>query len=77
MNVLDSNQVRQERVNQLDFKFSKRLSYGRSRATVSMDMFNALNVNTVLTENQTYAVWRTPLSLLQARFVKFGVQFDF
>jgi hypothetical protein len=77
VNILDFNQVRQERVNQLDLKFSKRLSYGRSRATVSMDLFNALNVNTVLTENQSYAVWRTPLSILQARFVKFGVQFDF
>ncbi len=77
VNVLASGDVRADRLNQLDFKFGKRFSHGRARTTISMDLFNSLNLSTVLTENQTYATWRTPLSLLQARFVKFGVQFDF
>ncbi len=76
-NVLAPQQVRQERINQLDFKFAKRLSYGHTRMSISMDIFNSLNMSTVLTENQTYAAFRTPTSLLQARFAKFGVQFDF
>jgi hypothetical protein len=77
VNVLDAGQVRQERVNQLDFKFGKRFTHGRARTSVTLDLFNALNMNTVISENQTYATWRTPLNILQARFAKIGVQFDF
>jgi hypothetical protein len=77
VNVLAPGDVRQERINQLDFKFAKRFSHGRARTSVTMDLFNALNLSTVITEQQTYATWRTPLAILQARFVKFGVQFDF
>jgi hypothetical protein len=77
VNVLAPYQVTTERINQLDFKFGKRFSHGRARTTVSLDVFNAMNLSTVLTENQSFAVWRSPLSILQARFAKIGVQFDF
>jgi hypothetical protein len=36
-----------------------------------------LNTNPVVVENLNFAVWRRPTSVLQARFVKFGMQFDF
>src|SRR4029077_1751587 len=40
-----------ERMNQLDFRVGKVLRFGKTRATASMDLYNALNVNPILTEN--------------------------
>ena len=51
-----------------------------------MDLFNALNGNTVLVQSNTYgattgaaagAVWQRPQAILPARVVKFGVQVSF
>ena len=64
-------------MNQLDFRVGKILKFGRTRSTVNLDLFNALNVNPVLTENTQYASFRQPLSILPARFAKISVQFDF
>ena len=71
-----------DRLNQLDFRFGKVLRTGGVRTVVSVDVYNALNVNPVLTENAAYrdtslSGWRIPTSILPARFVKFGVQLDF
>ena len=66
-----------DRMNQLDFRVGKILKFGRTRSTVNLDLFNALNVNPVLTENTQYASFRQPLSILPARFAKISVQFDF
>jgi hypothetical protein len=46
-----------------------------------LDVYNALNGSYVLWGNTTYgtdgANWRKPTSTLDARLVKFGVQYDF
>ncbi len=42
-----------DRVNALDLRFAKILRFGRMRYTVGVDMFNAINADTVLTYNQT------------------------
>jgi hypothetical protein len=43
-----------------------------------VDLYNALNTGAVLTLNNTYGVpWLTPQSILTARYLRFGVQFDF
>ena len=44
---------------------------------LNVDIFNALNANPVLSENSSFAVWRTPTDILTARFVRFSVQYDF
>jgi hypothetical protein len=44
---------------------------------VSLDVFNALNNNALLTVNENYASWLAPQSILSARLLKFSVQFDF
>ncbi len=54
-----------------------RASLGRARSVLSIDVFNALNSDAVLTVNQNYASWLTPQSILNARLLKFSVQFDF
>ena len=68
-------------LSQLDLRFAKILRFGPTRATLNFDIYNATNSNTVLTHNNTYSptatTWLTPNSILQARFVKVGAQFDF
>jgi hypothetical protein len=68
-----------ERLNQLDLRGSKvfRLGGGRS-IQANVDLYNAPNVDTVLALNTTYGpLWQKPASILQARFFKVSVQFQF
>ena len=67
-----------ERLNQIDLRIAKVLSYDRTRTTVSVDFYNALNAGTVLSLNNTFgASWQRPSALLTPRFAKVGLQFDF
>ena len=66
-----------DRLNQLDLRFSKILRFGRARTRFNVDVYNALNSNAVLTQNNNYGAWQQPTVILLARFVKLGVQFDF
>jgi len=81
VNLLAPDQMRAPRVNQLDLRVGKVLRLaGRQRATVSLDMFNALNADTVLTYNQNFSpngAWLVPTSVLTARTAKITVQYDF
>jgi hypothetical protein len=53
------------------------LEFAGTRASLNLDLYNALNANTVLTLNNNYASWLTPQTILSARFARIGVQFDF
>lgn len=66
-----------DRVNQLDLRVGKILKLASTRTVLSVDIFNALNISPVLSENSAFAAWRTPLAILQPRFARFSVQFDF
>ena len=66
-----------ERLNQLDLRFAKILQMGGTRATASLDLYNALNANPVLTLNNAFAAWQQPRSILNSRFAKIVVQVDF
>ena len=66
-----------DRRNELDLRFGKVLRVGRARSVVSVDVFNALNNDAMLTVNENFASWIRPQSILNARLVKFSVQFDF
>jgi hypothetical protein len=65
-----------DRMNQLDVRFSKILRFATTKTMVGIDVYNVLNSTPVLTENAAFDVFRQPLTLLQARFVKFSAQFD-
>ena len=59
---------------------AKILRFGRTRTQLGVDLYNATNTDTPLTYNQTFVPggsWLTPTSIMTARFVKLGVQFDF
>jgi hypothetical protein len=66
-----------DRRNELDMRFGKLLRAGRTRTVVSMDVYNMLNIDAVVNANQNFAVWLRPTQILNARVVKFSVQFDY
>ena len=66
-----------ERLHQLDLRVSKLLSFAGTRTRLNVDIYNALNSSAVLSQNNTFGAWQTPLEILVARFYKFSVQFDF
>jgi hypothetical protein len=81
VNVVDPGTLYGDRLNQVDFRVSKILRFGRTRTNVGFDFFNLFNSSAVSQYLQTYAgtgaTWLRPSALLSARFVKFSAQFDF
>jgi hypothetical protein len=77
VNLVQAGTMIGERLNQLDLRFAKLFKVGATRASAQVDVYNALNGNTVLTQNDAFAVWQQPTSILVSRFVKFSVQIDF
>ncbi|MEQ1575956.1 MAG: hypothetical protein ABL993_17105, partial [Vicinamibacterales bacterium] len=77
VNLLAPGQLYGSRVNQVDLRVAKILTFGRARTSVSLDLYNLFNKNTVTVENANYASFRTPLAIMQARFMKLGAQIDF
>jgi hypothetical protein len=66
-----------QRSNELDFRVGRKLTFSHIHAAVNFDLYNVTNTNAVLTLNNNYAAWLTPLSTLQPRVGKFSVLFDF
>ena len=78
INLLNPGQMYGDRIHQLDFRVAKVFRFGRTRANIGLDLFNALNAAPVLTYNNTYgANWLRPQSVLTARFMKLSTQIDF
>lgn len=69
------------RMNQVDIRLAKNLKLGTSRWQAQFDLYNALNGNVVLSQNNNYGTngvsWLVPLTILPARLIKFGVQLTF
>jgi hypothetical protein len=63
--------------NELDLRFGKIVRVGRARSVVSVDVFNALNSDALISVNQAFASWLRPTEILNPRMVKFSMQFDF
>jgi carboxypeptidase family protein len=80
VNLVEPGTLYGDRVNQIDFRISKLLRFGRTRTLVGVDLYNLTNTDTPLTYNQTFVPggqWLTPTTIMTARFFKLGVQFDF
>jgi hypothetical protein len=77
VNLVAPGSIHGDRLQQVDVSIAKILRVGRTRTTAKVDVFNVLNNNAVLTENASYARFRSPTSILQARFAKLGFQIDF
>jgi hypothetical protein len=81
INIAEPGSLYVERLNQLDLRVGKVLRFGRTRATVNLDIYNALNADTVRAINSTYTSWTAqgyrPTAALVARFLKVSGTFDF
>src|SRR6267142_3584081 len=76
--LIDPGTVYGDRLNQVDFRVGKVLRSGRTRTTASIDLYNALNVSTILAQNNTFgAAWGQPVTIMPARFAKVSLQVDF
>ncbi|HEY3161363.1 MAG TPA: carboxypeptidase regulatory-like domain-containing protein [Vicinamibacterales bacterium] len=77
VNLVKPGTMYGSRLNQLDLRIGRALHVGRTRTTLNLDVYNALNVDTVLTMSNAYATWQRPQTIILARFAKLGLQFDF
>jgi len=81
VNVIPTGTLFGDRINELDLRASKIFKFwSNMRATVSVDVYNLLNVAPVLSYNQAYipnGAWLTPLSVMTARFALLSARFEF
>ena len=67
-----------DRWNELDLSLRKVFKLGRYRVDGALDMFNALNSNVVLSENQNFgSTLGQPLAVLQGRLLRLSSQIKF
>ena len=77
-NLLVPNTMFEDRLNQVDLRFSKIVRIGGARVQGMLDIYNLFNANTILDVNTRIGPnWLRPNSILSARLFKFGVQLDF
>ena len=70
------------RVNQVDMRVGKIVRFSGTRASVNVDIYNALNSGAVLGVNTTFnpaipTLWHRPQSILLACLFTVSLQFDF
>jgi hypothetical protein len=81
VNIVEPGAMFVERLNQLDFRIGKILRFSGRRASINLDVYNALNSDAIRDVNFAYSSWlpagpRPQLNLL-ARFAKISATFDF
>jgi hypothetical protein len=68
----------EDRIRQLDFRFSRTFRVRNTRVEPEFDIYNAFNASPVLALNTTYgAAFLRPTQILSGRLLKFGVQVTF
>ena len=78
VNVFEPVSEYGDRLNQIDLRFTKIVNVGRGRLDLNVDLYNAFNSDAILTELGAFGpVWRLPTTVIQPRFVKFAVRYDF
>jgi hypothetical protein len=80
VNLIAPGATYARRFSQLDLRFGKTVRLAGYKTTINLDVFNALNSNAVLAQNNAFGgttVWLTPQSIMQARLLKISGVFDF
>jgi hypothetical protein len=81
VNIVEPGTLYHDRFNQVDVRATKDFQLGALRVRGMVDLYNALNANTVIAANNTYgtngAAWLVPQVILSGRIVKFGAQLSF
>jgi hypothetical protein len=68
VNIVAPMSLYGDRINQLDLRFAKLIKLAGTRSNVSVDVYNALNANPVLSNNNNYTAFLTPTSIRAAGF---------
>jgi hypothetical protein len=80
VNLVEPGTLYGDRLNQVDLRLTKILKLGRQGTIdLDVDIYNAFNSDAILTQQDTYslATWQNATSVIQPRFVKFQVRWDF
>ena len=83
VNLIEPNTVFLDYKKQLDLRIARNFRFGTRRIQAFADSFNALNAGTVLRVSETYGSnpatnqWMTPLTIMDGRYLRFGVQMSF
>lgn len=83
VNLVQPNSVFLDYQNRLDLRLGKTFRFSQTKIQGFADIFNVLNAGTVLTVNQTYGAvaatnaWMTPTTIMDGRYIRFGVQMNF
>ena len=83
VNLIEPNTVFLDYKKQLDLRIARNFRFGTRRVQGFADIFNVLNAGTVLRVSETFGSnpatnqWMTPLTIMDARYVRFGVQMSF
>jgi hypothetical protein len=74
-------EVYPDRLNTVDMRFTKIVRFGRTRTNIGIDLYNLFNANTGTTFNQNFgtdgSAWLRPNAILNPRYLRFNVTFDF
>ena len=83
VNLVQPNSLFLETQNRLDMRVGKTFRVKTAKVQGFADVFNLLNRGTVTSVNQTYGAvaatnaWYRPLTIMEGRYVRFGVQMSF
>jgi hypothetical protein len=76
LEIVDPDTVYLDRDNQLDLRFGKVVRWRRTRSTINLDLFNALNANPVQSANASFAAWLRPTAISNPRLLKVSLTLD-
>jgi hypothetical protein len=77
VNIVQPGTVYGQQANELDVRLEKILKFGKTRTLLDFDLYNVANASPVLTLNNAYGSWLTPLSILGARLFRIGARVEF
>jgi hypothetical protein len=80
INLITPGSLYGDRINELDVRFAKNFKFGSRRTMASVDLYNALNANPIISYNNSFTVggsWLQPNSILTGRLIRFSVDFNF
>jgi hypothetical protein len=80
VNLIEPGTLYGERITQLDLRIAKILRFGGTQTTVGADVYNAMNVNTVLVYNPVFVPggnWQQPRNVMSGRLIRISAEMSF
>ena len=76
--LIPPNSIFEDRIQQVDIRFTRVFPLGRTKVRGNFDMYNLLNASPILAQNTRYgSQWRYARQILGGRLLKFSGQLDF